>query len=171
MPLTMSLFNYPKLKHTKRVAVVGLNNLMQTAEPSWSPVNKHLAKLYSPITKFPFSSAFFSILQELTLLLLLYRGQWNTYVFFSIYPASAHYSIHLLKKNLFIFCLLTTPTKNSKNHEQHDALKMATFLKCAMKYYFLVLVSLASYFQAFPYNTQRQKFSLKVKKKKLKVRF
>lgn len=109
MPLTMSLFNYPKLKHTKLVAVLALNSLMETAELSWSPVNKHLAKLYYPIIKFPFSSAFFSMLQELTLLLLLYRWRWNTYIFFSIYPASAHYSIHLLIKNLFIFCLLTTP--------------------------------------------------------------
>lgn len=162
IPLTMSLTNYPKFKHTKLVAVVGLNNLMETAKHSWSPVNKHLAKLHYPIV-FPFSSALFSMLQELTLLMLLYRWLWNICIFFSIYPVAAHYSIHFLKTPLTINFLFANSTKNSKTHEQCDALKMATFFKCPLKYHFLVLVFLVLYFQAFPCNSQSQKFSSKVR--------
>lgn len=96
--LTMALCNYPKLKHWKLVAVVGLNNLMETEELSWFPVNKKPCKALLSNNYVSFFLAFSSLLWELMLLLLLYRWWSNTYIFFTIYPASAHYSIHLLKK-------------------------------------------------------------------------
>lgn len=89
MPLTMSLFDYLKLKCTKLVAAVGQSTLSETAKLLQSPVNKRLAKPYYPMSC---SSVYVCTLQELKSLLFLYRLQQkvNTYIFFSIYPTSAH---------------------------------------------------------------------------------
>lgn len=149
MPLITSLFYYPMLKHTKLEAVDGLKNITKTA-PSWSPVSKHYlgALLCNNETSF-FPCLFQYIITGIV---------QNIFIFFSIYPASAPYSIHHLGKKAVHFIFAKT-TKNSKNRE-HDAFKIAIFLKYILKHYFLVLCPWICIFRLF----QRQKFSWKVKK-------